>query len=75
MRQLTITQLFKNKEYRNRLPVSYPTFKKKFLTDSSLNELERQNAVLIIGTDKKKVVKILNLDKFLDYFFKVGVEQ
>lgn len=54
---------------KDKLPVSYRLFKKKFLTKEALKELADRKIILLLGSDKRLIVKILDEDAFYSYFF------
>ena len=67
----TLNQFFNEK--KDILPVGYRTFKRRLLTDDVINDLKKNKIILVLGSDKRKIIKILNEKAFLNYFF--GVEQ
>ncbi len=63
----TLNQFFKiNKD---KLPVSYATFKNKILKESDIETLEKNGIIYVMGGDKRKVIKVMNDDEFVKYFF------
>jgi len=58
------------KKNKDKLPVSYGFFKKKFLTKEVIKDLADKRIILALGSDKRRIIKILDEDAFYDYFFR-----
>jgi len=56
-------------ENKGKLPVSYRVFRKKFLTKEVIKDLADKRIILALGSDKRRIIKILDEDAFYDYFF------
>ncbi len=63
----TLNQFFK--VYKNKLPVSYVTFKNKVMTDKDIEKLKEDRIIFVLGGEKRKIIKVLDDDAFFNYFF------
>jgi hypothetical protein len=63
----TLNQYFKI--YKNELPLSYQTFRNKFLRQN-LEEMKKRGLIAIFGNERL-IVKILDDEKFKEYLFEL----
>jgi len=63
----TLNQFFK--VYKDKLPVSYVTFKNKILSDEDIEKLKKDKVIFVLGGEQRKIIKILDDEVFYNYFF------
>jgi hypothetical protein len=63
----TLNEFFK--VYKSELPLSYQTFRNKFLRQN-LEEMKKRGLIAIFGNERL-IVKILDDEKFKEYLFEL----
>ena len=64
----TLNQFFK--AYKEKLPLSYVTFKNKVITNKDIEKLKKDGVIFVLGGNKRQIIKILDDNAFYNFFFK-----